>query len=227
MLLAVSACACGSTTKPPTLAATSHPSDELATARYVSITKGDLPSDYKAVSSALVGTDVAGDTLAVYRCEGAAPPSGPAPLSHGSSTFTNPSGETEVHETTVVFHTDATASLLLALEESPRYSGCKASVFKAALEQSAPKGERVGLVTVHVKDIPAKFGDDGVEVEGLANLTLPDQISVVSTSDLVVLVRGRIGVELSVETVGAPPTQLLDKLTDDLAARLAQVVPKS
>ena len=78
---------------------------------------------------------------------------------------------------------------------------------------------------MHLSKLPSRLGDPGVEVVGLSTLVLPGGVSTLATSELVVLVRGRLVAELSIDTDGPAPTTLLDTLTSDLAARLAQVVP--
>ena len=78
---------------------------------------------------------------------------------------------------------------------------------------------------MHLSKLPSRLGDPGVEVVGLSTLVLPGGVSTLATSELVVLVRGRLVAELSIDTDGPAPTPLLDTLTSDLAARLTQVVP--
>ena len=99
--------------------------------------------------------------------------------------------------------------------------------FQERARSECPAGEHIGFVTVHVSDLPPKFGDRGVEVEGLSTLTLAGGISALATSELAVMIRGHLAAELSVETEGKAGTGLLDQLTSDLAKRLAQVVPNA
>jgi hypothetical protein len=219
--------ACGSTTPSALQLASTHP-DSLAAAQYVSISRSDLPSGYEqGPAPAQANSQDAAQTLAEYRCEGIDPPKGPAPLSWRSPDFTDPSGTTELHETTTVFPSSVAAASHLALELDSRYPTCKATAFRNALVASAPAGERIGFVTVHVSDLPKKFGDRGVEVEGLSTLTLSGGVSALATSELVVLIRGHLAAELSIETDGNADAGLLDQLTSDLAKRLAQVVPNA
>jgi hypothetical protein len=232
MLCAAMVCAVGSALsgcgppKPTALhLALLHP-HSLAAAQYVTIHAGDLPSRYVAKPApGNVESEDAAQTLAEYRCEQIDPPSGPAPISARTPDFTDPTGRTELHETTAVFSSAALARRHLDLELSPRYPSCKAAVFRSALVASAATGERVGFVTVHVSPLPARFGDTGVEVVGLSTLSLPGGISATATSDLAVLIRGPIVAELSIETDGETPTALLNVLTTDLADRLANAVP--
>ena len=215
---------CGSTPTALQLAS-SHP-DSLAAAKYVSIRQSDLPSDYtSSPAPAGVKSQDASQTLSEYRCERIDPPQGPTPLSWRTPDFTNPAGTTELHETTTVFSSAKASVSHLQLELNIRYPSCKATAFRDALVASAPAGERVGFVTVHVSDLPSRFGDRGVEVQGLSTLSLPGGVSALDTSELVVLVRGRMAAELSIQTDGQVQTGLLDELTSDLATRLAQVIP--
>ena len=223
----VAAClaGCGSGARSALQLASSHP-DSLAAAQYVGIRLSDLPSGYSSSKvPPQVDSQDAAQTLAEYRCERLAPPKGPAPLSSRTADFTDPTGTTELHETTTVFPSAAAAASHLALELNSRYPTCKATAFRSALVASAPSGERIGFVTVHVSDLPARFGDRGVEVEGLSTFALPDGVSALATSELVVLVHGHLAAELSIQTEGQTPDGLQEKLTSDLATRLAQVVP--
>ncbi len=167
----------------------------------------------------------AAQTLAEYRCEHLAPPKGPAPLSWRSPDFTDANGTTELHESTTVFPSSTAAAAHLELELDSRYPACKATTFRNALVASAAPGERIGFVTVQVGDLPSRFGDRGVEVEGRSTLVLQGGVSGLATSELVVLVRGRMAAELSIRTDGAAETALLDQLTSVLATRLAAVMP--
>ena len=217
---------CGSAVPSALQVASSHP-DSLAAARYVSIEQDDLPSSFtSAPAPAQAGSQDEAQTREEYRCEGIHPPAGPPPLSYRTKDFTNPTGTTELHETTAVFASPAAAAMHLQLELNSLYPSCKATAFRTALVSSAPRGEHVGFVTVHVSDLPSSSGDRGVEVEGLSRLTLPDGVSALETSELVVLIRGHLAAELSIQTLGQPDKGLLDQLTSDLAARLAQVVPE-
>jgi hypothetical protein len=223
----VAAClaGCGSGAKSALQLASSHP-DSLAAAQYVSIRLSDLPSGYSSSQApGRADSEDAAQTLAEYRCEHLTPPTGPAALSSRTPDFTDPTGTTELHETTTVFPSTAAAASHLALELNSRYPTCKATAFRIALVASAPTGERIGFVTVHVSDLPARFGDRGVEVEGLSTLALPGGVSALATSDLVVLIRGHLAAELSIQTEGQTPNGLRDNLTSDLATRLAQIVP--
>jgi hypothetical protein len=218
---------CGSSSPSALQLASAHP-DSLTAAKYVSIGRTDLPSGYtQSPAPAQADSQDAAQTLAEYRCEGIAPPKGAAPLSWRTPDFTDSSGTTELHEATTVFSSSAAADSHLALELNPRYPTCKATAFRSALVASAPAGEHIGFVTVHVSDLPPKFGDRGVEVEGLSTLTLAGGVSALATSELVVMIRGHLAAELSVETEGQAGTGLVDQLTSDLAKRLAQVVPNA
>jgi hypothetical protein len=205
--------------------ATSHPYSFEA-AQYVGIKLSDFPAHYRSSPAApQTSSSDASQTLAEYRCEKIEPAVGPSPISAQTPDFTDPSKTTEVHETTAVFKTAASASSHLQLELNSRYPTCKAAVFKAALVKNASPGEHVGFVSVHLFRLPASNDDDGVEVTGIATLTLADGTSTVATSDLVVLQRGRFVSELSLDTEGENPSALLGQLTTDLSERLAQVVP--
>ncbi len=216
---------CASTAPSALQLASSHP-DSLAAARYVSIGLGDLPSGYSSSPApALATAEDAAQTLAEYRCERIDAPEGPVSLSWKTPLFTSPSGTTELHATTTVFSSPDAAASHLELELNSRYPTCKAIAFRSALVANAPAGERIGFVTVNVSDLPARFGDRGVEVEGLSTLTLAGGVSALATSELVVLIRGRLATELSIQTDGQAQTGLIERLTSDLATRLAQVIP--
>ncbi|MFZ0668073.1 MAG: hypothetical protein WAM97_20170, partial [Acidimicrobiales bacterium] len=215
--------ACSSSGPTALQLAREHP-DGLAAARYVSIGVGDLPRTYKALPAS--GADVSEDasqTLAEYKCEMITGPTGPILASYRSPEFENKGDGAELHVTTTIFGNAESAAAHLALEENPRYPGCKAAIFKRALVASASPGESVGFVTVKVTAPPPRFGDSGVQVVGLSSLTLAGGVSTTATSDLTILARGPIVCELSAETYGASPGALLDKLTALLATRLAQV----
>ncbi len=216
---------CGSKAPSALQLASSHP-DSLQAAQYVSIRLGDLPSGYASSAAPAHATaEDAAQTLAEYRCERIEAPVGPVSLSWRTPLFTSPSETTELHETTTVFSSADAAVSHLQLELNSRYPTCKAIAFRSALVASAPAGEDIGVVTVHVSDLPSRFGDRGVEVEGLSTLTLAGGVSAIATSELVVLVRGRLAAELSVQTDGQTETGLIERLTSDLATRLAQVIP--
>ena len=205
--------------------AVAHP-DSIQAAQYVGIRLSDLPAKYTSSrASAQSGSEDESQTLAEYRCEHLSPPVGLTPLSSRTPDFIDPTGRTELHETTAVFSSAPAAAAHLDLELNSRYPSCKAAAFRRALVAAAPKGERIGFVTVHLSKLPSRLGDPGVEVVGLSTLVLPGGVSTLATSELVVLVRGRLVAELSIDTDGPAPTALLDKLTSDLAARLALVVP--
>jgi hypothetical protein len=207
--------------------ARAHPNSQKA-AEYVTIRAADLPPTYteRPVPENIESKDAA-ETLAEYSCERLAPPTGPSPISAKTPDFLDQTGETELHETTDIFRTPAVAAQHLTLQQSPLYPSCKAAAFKSALVASAPVGERVGFVSVHVNKLPAQFGVLGVEVVGLSTLDLPDGITSTATSDLAVLIRGPMVAELSIETDGPAPNALLTRLTSDLADRMRQIVPKS
>jgi hypothetical protein len=201
-----------------------HP-DGLAAAKYVSIGVGDVPASYKSLPAAGASvSDDASETLAEYKCEKIAPPAGPILVSYRSPEFADKADGVELHVTTTIFGNATAAAAHLALEHNPRYSTCKAAIFKAALVAGASNGESVGFVTVKVTGIPSEFGDSGVQVVGLSSLTLAGGVSTTATSDLTILERGPIVCELSAETYGASPGPLLNKLSALLATRLAQVV---
>jgi hypothetical protein len=218
---------CGTAQRPQSTAelATEHP-DSITAARYLSIQPSDLPSGYEPrpvteQASALDQTQ----TLAEYHCEGIHPPASKALVTASTPDYANAAGTTELHETTAIFPSAATASAHLALEQNTRYPSCKADAFQESLIKSAPIGEHIGSVTVHLRTLPKNLGDDGVEVVGVCTLGLPGGESAVATADLVVLVRRDLVVELSVDTDGPDPVGLVDNLTADLAQRLAQVLP--
>ena len=219
--------ACGAAVDTALQTAVAHPYS-IGAARYAQIRPGDLPHGYSAkpVAASTTSEDAA-QTLAEYGCEHLSPPSHPAPISERTPDFVDPAGTTEVHETTAIFVSAQSASQLLNLELNPRYPGCKAAAFRRVLVADAPKGERIGFVTVRVTHLPSRFGDPGVQVVGLSTLVLPDGVATLATSDLVVLIRDRLVGELSIDTDGPAPTALVNKLTSDLASRLAQVVPSS
>jgi hypothetical protein len=217
--------ACGSSPHVSALQlASSHP-DSIAAAQYVSIRPGDLPAGFsaRAVTAKAANLDVS-QTLAEYDCEKLRPPSQKAVATASTPDYTNSAGTTELHETTAVFPTDASAMARLQLERDSRYPSCKALAFRKSLVATAPAGARVGSVNVSLRDVPSRFGDSGVEVAGICQLDLPGGVSEVATVDLVVLVREHFVVELAVDTDGPDPGSLLDRLTTDLAGRLAQVL---
>ena len=217
--------ACGSAADTALQTAVAHPYS-IGAARYAQIHLGDLPRGYTAKPSAASTTsEDAAQTLAEYECEHLVPPSHPAPISQRTPDFVDAAGTTEVHETTAIFTSASSASGLLDLELNPRYPSCKAAAFRRVLVADAPKGERIGFVTVHVTHLSSRFDDPGVQVVGLSTLVLPDGVATLATSDLVVLIRDRLVAELSIDTDGSAPTALVDQLTSDLASRLAQVVP--
>ncbi len=226
-VLTVASClgGCGAGKTSALQLASTHP-DSLAAAQYVSIHPSDLPANFSSsqIPAHVNSQDVA-QTLAEYRCERIDPPEGPASLSWRTPDFTDPTGTTQLHETTTVFPSATAAGSHLELELNSRYPSCKAAAFRTALVSGASAGERIGFVTVHVSDLPSRFGDRGVEVEGLSTLTLPGGVSTSITSELVVLVRGHLAAELSIQTDGQVQKGLADQLTSDLATRLAQVVP--
>jgi hypothetical protein len=216
---------CGSPVATALQTAMAHP-HSIQAARYVDIRLSDLPPRYIShLASAQSNSEDQTQTLAEYSCEHIDPPTGPAPLSARTPDFIDPTGRTELHETTAVFASSSAAMAHLDLELNSRYPSCKAAAFRGALVADAPKGERVGFVTVHVTKLPSRFGDLGVQVVGLSTLMLPGGVSTLATSDLVVLIRDRLVAELSIDTDGPAPNALLEKLTSDLAGRLAQVVP--
>jgi hypothetical protein len=205
--------------------AVAHP-DSIQAARYVDIRLSDLPRGYTSShASAQSDSEDASQTLAEYKCEHIDPPPGRVLLSVRTPDFIDPTGRTELHETTAVFTSSAAALAHLDLELNARYPSCKAAAFRRALVDNAPKGEHVGFVTVHVSRLTARTGDAGVEVVGVTTLLLPGAVSTLATSELVVLVRSRLVAELSIDTDGPAPTAPLDRLTSILAGRLAQVVP--
>lgn len=216
---------CGSAVDAALETAIAHP-DSIQAAQYAEIRLSDLPPRYTSSrGNATSNSEDASQTLAEYRCEHISPPSGRAILSVRTPDFIDPTGRTELHETTAVFASASAAVAHLGLELNSRYPSCKAAAFRSALVADAPKGERVGFVTVHVSKLPSRLGDPGVEVIGLSTLVLPGGVSTLVTSELVVLVRDRLVAELSIDTDGPAPTALQDKLTSDLAGRLAQVLP--
>ena len=216
---------CGSAVDVALQTAIAHP-DSIQAARYVDIRLGDLPHGYTSSRpSAQSNSEDASQTLAEYECEHIDPPDGSAPLSVRTPDFVDPTGRTEVHETTAVFASGPAARAHLDLELNSRYPACKAAAFRRALVADAPTGERIGFVTVHVTKLPSRYDDVGVEVVGLSTLLLPGGVSTLATSDLVVLIRDRMVAELSIDTDGPAPSALLGKLTTDLSARLAQVLP--
>jgi hypothetical protein len=218
---------CGSPGDTSLEAAVSHP-DSVQAARYVAISENDLPAGYTTSRpTAQVNSEDASQTLAEYMCEHLDPPNGPSPISARTPDFVNSTGITELHETTAVFASASAASAPLFLELNRRYPTCKAAAFRRALVANAPKGERIGSVTVHVTNLPPRFGDLGVQVEGLSTLDLPGGVSTLATSDLVVLIRDRMVAELSIDTDGPAPIALLDRLTADLAEKMAQVEPNA
>lgn len=224
-LLCAALSGCGSAVDTALQTAVAHP-DTIQAALYVQIHLNDLPARYSARSaSAQTASEDATQTLAEYTCEHLSPPVGPAPISARTPDFIDPTGRTELHETTAIFASASAASGLLDLELNHRYPPCKAAAFRRALIADAPKGERIGFVSVHVTHLPSRFGDPGVEVVGLSTLVLPGGVSTLATSELVVLIRNRLVAEFSIETDGPAPTGLLDHLTSVLASRLAQVVP--
>jgi hypothetical protein len=217
--------ACGAAVDTALQTAVAHPYS-IEAARYAQIHLGDLPHGYSAKPAAASTTsEDATQTLAEYDCEHLSPPSQPALISERTPDFVDPAGTTEVHETTAIFASSQSASQLLNLELNPKYPSCKAAAFRRVLVADAPKGERIGFVTVRVTHLSSRFGDPGVEVVGLSTLVLPGGVSTLATSHLVVLIRGRLVGELSIDTDGSAPTALVNKLTSDLASRLAQVVP--
>ena len=216
---------CGASTDAALQQAVSRP-DSIQALKYIELRQSDLPKGYTSSSPGNGTTSQdAAQTLAEYKCEHREPPDGHPLLSIRTPDFTDPTGRTELHEATAVFPSPPAAAAILALELNRRYPSCKAAAFRRDLVLSAPKGEHVGSVSVHVESLPARFGDAGVEVEGLSTLSLAEGVSTVATSDLVVLIRGRLVAELSIDTDGPAPSALLDKLTSELADRLAQVVP--
>jgi hypothetical protein len=217
--------ACGAAVDTALQTAVAHPYS-IGAARYAQIHLSDLPHGYSARSAAArTKSEDAAQTLAEYGCEHLSPPSQPVPISERTPDFVDPAGTTEVHETTAIFASASSASGLLDLELNPRYPSCKAVAFRRVLVADAPKGERIGFVTVRVTHLSSRFGDPGVQVVGLSTLVLPGGVATLATSDLVVLIRGRLVAELSIDTDGSAPTALVNQLTSDLASRLARVVP--
>lgn len=199
----------------------SHPSSAQA-ARFVTIGLRDLPSHFRTSRARDETASVTvSDTLAEYRCERAEPPAGATPVSAGSAVFSNLAGTLELHETTAVYATPAQAASRLALETNPRYPLCKRAELVRELRTVAPD-DRVVAVDVHVTRLDADLGA-GFVIDGTAALTLPGDVSDVETSDLVLLVRGRIVAELSIETDGPPPTSLETELARVLSERMAEM----
>jgi hypothetical protein len=207
--------------------ASEHP-DSITAARYLSIEPSDLPSGFEAnpVTEKTSALDQA-QTLAEYHCEGISPPTSKALVTSSTPDYANRAGTTELHETTAIFPSAPAASAHLALEQNNRYPSCKADAFRESLIKSAPTGEHIGSVTVHVSTLPKNLGDEGLEVVGVCSLGLPGGESAVATANLVVLVRRETVVELSVDTDGPDPVGLVENLTADLARRLAHVLPDS
>jgi hypothetical protein len=205
--------------------ASEHP-ESITAARYLSIQPGDLPAGYEPrdVTEKTSSLDQA-QTLAEYRCEGIEPPASKAVVAASTPDFANPAGTTEVNETTAIFASAPAASAHLALEQNHRYPTCKADAFRESLIKSAPAGEHIGSVTVHLSALPKNLGENGLEVVGVCTLGLPGGESTVATADLVVLQRRNLVVELSVDADGPAPVGLVESLTDDLARRLAEVLP--
>lgn len=225
-LAALGSCGTASPTNPALLSASAHP-DSLAAARYVSITLADLPPGYKAarIPNGTISRD-ASETLAEYRCEHLDPSTDPPSISARSPDFKSQTGNTELYETTAVFATTDGAAARLGLELDSRYPACKAAAVRSALLADSPTDESVGAVAVHVRVLSLQSGDRGLQVQGEIPLTLPGGVSALASSDLVVLVRERLVAELTIETDDGSPTVLVDRLTSDLEARLAQVQPK-
>jgi hypothetical protein len=218
--------ACGSSPASPLELASSHP-HSLAAAQYVTVRESDLPAGFRAhaITEEVASLD-ASQTREEYSCEKVHPPAQKALATASTPDYANSAGTTELHETTAVFPDDPAASARLQLELNSRYPACKASAFRNSLVAAAPRGARVGQVHVEVKSVPLRFADTGVEVTGVCEVELPGGLSEVATADLVVLVREHLVVELAVDTDGPDPQSLLDQLTDDLAERLAQVLPE-
>jgi hypothetical protein len=225
VVAALGGCGAASASSAALSSALAHP-DGPAAARYVSITLGDLPHGYRAdrPSSAASALD-ASETLAEYRCENLDPSTDPPSLSTRSPVFTSPTGSTELYETTAVFGTAQGATARLSLELSSRYPSCKAAAVRRALLAAPPRGADVGAVAVHVSALSSHSGDRGVEVQGVIPMTLAGGVSALAISDSILLVRGRFVAELTVETTVGSPSALVDRLTDDIAGRLAQVEP--
>jgi hypothetical protein len=217
---------CGAT-RPQSAAelASQHP-ESITAARYLSIQPSDLPAGYEPrdVSEKTSSLDQA-QTVAEYRCEGIDPPASKTLVTASTPDYANSAGTTELHETTAIFPSAPAASAHLALEQNKRYPTCKAEAFRESLIKSAPAGEHIGSVSVHLSTLPKNLGDSGVEVVGVCTLGLPGGESAVATADLVVLVRRNLVVELSVDADGPAPVGLVESLTADLAKRLAEVLP--
>jgi hypothetical protein len=217
----------GSPPRPQSAAelASEHP-ESVTAARYLSIQPDDLPAGYESqdVTEKASSLDQA-QTLAEYRCEGIQPPASKALVTASTPDYANATGTTELHETTAIFPSASAASAHLALEQNNRYPTCKADAFRESLIKSAPAGEHIGSVTVHLSALPKNLGDNGLEVVGVCTLGLPGGESAVATADLVVLVRRNLVVELSVDADGPAPVGLVESLTADLARRLAEVLP--
>ena len=217
---------CGSSKASSQKLASSH-LDGATAAQFVSIRLGDLPAGFRSRAATAQASSLdASQTLAEYHCEELAPPSQKATVTESTPDYTNSTGTTELHETTAVFPTDVAASARLVLDRDSRYPSCKAAAFRSSLVASAPRGSRVGSVSVSLRDLPASLGDTGVEVAGICQVELPGGVSEVATADLVVLVREHFVVELAVDTDGPDLGSLLARLTTDLAHRLSQVLPE-
>ncbi len=218
---------CGTAQRPQSAAdlASEHP-NTIEAARYLSIQASDLPAGYdsRPVTEKTTALDQA-QTLAEYRCEGLSPPTSKALVTASTPDYANSAGTTELQETTAIFPSAAAASARLALEQNNRYPSCKAAAFRESLIKSAPTGEHIGSVTVHLSTLPENLGDNGLEVVGICTLGLPGGESAVATADLVVLVRRDLVVELSIDTDGPDPVRLVNSLTADIERRLAQVLP--
>lgn len=200
--------------------------DSLTAAEYVAIRQTDLPSGYSPRPVAANSTTLdEAQTLAEYACEYIHPPATKALVTASTPDFTNPNGTTVLHETTAIFPSPAAATAHLALESNHRYPSCKAAAFRKSLVESAPDGEHIGTVAVHLNALAPNVHDNGLDVVGISTLGLAGGESAVATADLVVLVRGNLVVELSVDTDGPDPLALTNRLTADLAGRLAQIVP--
>jgi hypothetical protein len=203
----------------------SFQSGSPAAVDFVSLKHADLPPGFSV--RPLTASDEALDeqqTLAEYSCERIPLPTTKATVTDSTPDYVNSERTTEVHETTASFPTPTAASARLDLELSSLYPRCKATAFHRALVESSPPGEQVGAVAVRVSPVSPRTPDRGVDVVGVCTLELSGGVSATATADLVVLVRGRIVVELSIDTDGPDPTSLINQLTAELAKRLDEVV---